>query len=75
MRLIFNHDEDALPQHNHSQKILQASHVMKGPSSPVAAAAATLQASQGTGVQGVKSSRKKPAPVTAKDISNEEEGS
>ena len=71
MRLIFNHDEDALPQHNHSQKILQASHVMKGPSSPVAAAAATLQGSQGTGV---KSSRKKPAPVTAKDISNEEDG-
>jgi len=26
MRLIFNHDDDTAQPHNHSQKILQASH-------------------------------------------------
>ena len=34
MRLIFNHDDDA-GHHNHSQKLLQASHV--GPDTPAAA--------------------------------------
>ena len=66
MRLIFNHDEDAVTQHNHSQKILQASHVVKG-GSPLP----TPQVSSTPG----KLSRKKAPVASSKDLTAEDEGS
>ena len=65
MRLIFNHDEDAITQHNHSQKILQASHVVKG-GSPLP----TTQVSSSPS----KLSRKKAPVTSSKDLTAEEEG-
>jgi len=36
MKLIFNHDDEATTQHNHSMKLLLASHVnMETPTGPV----------------------------------------
>ncbi|TNV88260.1 hypothetical protein FGO68_gene12895 [Halteria grandinella] len=47
MKLIFNHDDEALIQHNHSLKLLQASHVnMETPTGPVAMAVRKTSMSQ-----------------------------
>lgn len=65
MRLIFNHDEDAITQHNHSQKILQASHVAKG-GSPLLMPQVSSSPS--------KLSRKKAPVGSSKDLTAEDEG-
>jgi hypothetical protein len=63
MKLIFNHDEDAVTQHNHSQKILQASHVVKGGTLPSSAS----QMGSGS-VPGSKTARKKGPTASSRDL-------